>query len=279
MSIAIEQKDPNGINNFTLDWSAHLTALGGLTILNSPAPVWTVPAGLTQVTAGNTASTTTIRLSGGTDGADYELLCHVYLSDGQEEEQSLIIQVRHVEAGSSQDATDRSNALALLLRWIEKDVVPPLDQDKIEAILESHKVASTWKANTFYAMGQKLLPPVRNGWWYEVLQPGTSQSSNRPYNQWPIRYGSQFGDGSSDPQLILEVAGEDEIFRAEPSNPQSINCYDVRGAARECVQQRLQLGVQYVDEGEISFDQLTKHLEGLLKRFYPIRFPVKVMRA
>lgn len=277
MSIAVRQKDPEEIKPYTLSWAAYLSGLGGGQTISGST--WTVPAGLTSVQQTNTTSTATIKISGGTDGQDYELVNHVVLSDEQELEEALTIQVRHVEAGSSQDATDRSNALALLLRWVKKDVAPPLEETDIEAILESHKIASTWTPNTFYAAGQRILPPVRNGWWYEVAQPGTSQGSTRTFSEWPTIYGARLVDGSSDPQLILEVGGEDSIFRAEPSNPSSVNVYDVRGAARECVQTRLQLATQMIDDGDVAFDQITKHLEGLLQRFYPIRFPMKVVRA
>lgn len=277
MSIAIRQKDPADVETFTLSWASLLTGIGpGVTITGS---TWAVPAGLTETDADFTTSSTSITVSGGTDGQDYELVNHIILSDLQERERSFTLQIRQEEGGSSQDATDRSKAVALLLRWVQKDVAPPLTQTNIEAILDSHKVAATWKVSTSYAVGQRILPPTRNGWWYEVIQPGTSQSSPRTFSEWPTIYGLRFGDGSSDPQLILEVAGEDSIFRAEHADPLSINCYDVRGAARECVQTRLQLASHFVDDGDVSFDQITKHLEGLLTRFYPIRFPMKVMRA
>jgi hypothetical protein len=95
MSDNIRQKDPDAIRDFPLDYSAYLTSLGeGLTIVTS---TWTVPDGITEEDSSFTDTSTTIRLSGGTDGADYELLNHVALSDDQEDEFLLVVQVRAVE--------------------------------------------------------------------------------------------------------------------------------------------------------------------------------------
>lgn len=91
----IKQKDPGSIRNFTLDYSDWLDSIGtGLTVV---ASTWTVPAGITQVTASFTTTSATIRLSGGTDGTDYVLSNNITLSDGQTEQFLLVVQVREVE--------------------------------------------------------------------------------------------------------------------------------------------------------------------------------------
>lgn len=273
----VRQKDPNASLKFFMDYSDHLANLpGGLTITDS---TWIVPVGITEVDSGYTASTTWIWLADGTDGEDYELVNNFTLSDGQTDQSRMMIQVREKDAGLDVDSAHRVNALTLLRRWVQPDVVPPLQTTDIEAILDDHKIAETWKPNTFYGIGQHILPPVRTGWYYDVVQPGTSQAGVRAFSEWPTHYGYRLGDGSSDPQLILEAAGGDTIFQAVRSNPLSINVYDVRAAARECIQQRLQLGVHLVDNDGVSLDQITKHLEGLLKRFNPIRFPVLIARG
>lgn len=274
MIIAILEKNPNSALDYTVDWSPWLPT--GRTITTA---LLTVPSGITKASEANTTTTHSFRLDDGSDWTDYEIVTRVTLDNGQIDQRSLIIQVRLVEAVPAVDAADRAKALTQLLQWVQKDVSPPLTVDNIVSILNQHKAASTWAPNTSYTVGQKLLPPVRNGWWYEVVQPGTSQSGTRVFADWPTRFGQRLIDGTSDPQLILEVAGEDSAFRAIYSDPLSINVYDVRGAARECIQLRLQLGSQMVDESGVSFDQVTQHLEGLLKRFYPIRFPIRVVRA
>lgn len=279
MSIAVRQKDPADVLKIPISWSLLLASLGsGVTITGS---TWVVPSGLTQVGSPSfTTTSTSILLSGGTDRQDYEVVNHVVLSDGQEREESVLIQVRHVEGGTSQDATDRSNALAWLLGELQPDVVPPLTVNQVEVRLDRNKAASTYAPNTFYAVGTRLFPPTRNGTWYLVVQSGTS--GNLPASQWPRHensYGARFGDGSSDPQLVIEVQSEDAIFRVDYSDPTSVNCYDVGAAARACIHLRRQMAVQMPDDGPIAFSQISERLDKILERFYPIRFPVRVVRG
>lgn len=178
------------------------------------------------------------------------------------------------------DAADRTTALSLLLTWLQKDVVPPLTQLEIEAVLDQYKVASYWAANTAYSPGQRILPPTRNGYWYQVVQPGTSQITSRAFNDWPTFYGSRLSDGSSDPQLILENQGTDSIFRINHSDPLSVNVYDVRGAARQCILLlRKTKAQQYITDDGDGAAAIFDRLDALANQFYPIRFPVTVVRG
>ena len=61
-------KDPDSIENFTVDWTQ---ALDGDTIATSS---WIVPSGVTQVAASNTTVLATIKLSGGTLGNTYAVI-------------------------------------------------------------------------------------------------------------------------------------------------------------------------------------------------------------
>jgi hypothetical protein len=153
------------------------------------------------------------------------------------------------------DTEDQTSALALLLLWLQKDVVPPLTEPDIEAVLDNHKAATYWTPGTAYKIGQRILPPTRNGYWYKVIQPGTSQAGMRAFGEWPTRYGSTFGDGSSDPQLILETQDSDSIFRTHQADPLSVNVYDVRGAARECLKtlRRSKVQDQPRSDGNLHF--------------------------
>lgn len=273
MSIATFIKDPADVLDYQLNWADWL---GAGTISTS---AWTVPSGITQVTASNTTTTATIRLSGGTHGSDYEVLNHIVTANGQEADRSITIKVRHAEAGASSDATDRARAVSLLNDWAQADTAPTLTPSEIESILERHKVASTWTTSTAYGIGTRLLPPTRNGYWYRVVQPGTSQSAARTYTEWPTALGSQLGDGTSTPVLILEVAGPDHLFRSEPSDPASVNVYDVRGAARECWQLKMVKASHFMDAGDLAFSQVYEHCKQAMNHFQPIRWPVELMRS
>jgi len=61
-------KDPEAIENFTVDWTQ---ALNGDTIASS---TWSVPTGITQAAASNTTTQATIKLSGGVLGASYAVV-------------------------------------------------------------------------------------------------------------------------------------------------------------------------------------------------------------
>src|SRR5262245_25159109 len=99
MSIAIKQKDPGSVRTYTLDYATWLASIGtGLTIVGSS---WNVPDGITQNADSFSSTTTTIQLSGGTDGVDYALSNTVTVSDGQSDQKLLIIQVREVELAAS----------------------------------------------------------------------------------------------------------------------------------------------------------------------------------
>lgn len=82
-------KDPDEIRDFGIDWSADL---GALTISTS---VWTVIEGTVVINSNiHDATSTTIRLSGGTLGETCLLTNHVSLSDGQQLEQSGKLKIR-----------------------------------------------------------------------------------------------------------------------------------------------------------------------------------------
>jgi len=83
-------KDPDEKLDFGFDWK---TAMDGDTIASS---AWVVPGGITQDTPSpsNDAYTTTIWLSGGTNGTDYDVVNRVTTAGGRVMEASLLVQVR-----------------------------------------------------------------------------------------------------------------------------------------------------------------------------------------
>jgi len=64
------EKDPSEILDFSVDWANELTNVAD-TISSS---AWTVEGGITKVTDTHSDNTTTVWLSGGTDGASYTLV-------------------------------------------------------------------------------------------------------------------------------------------------------------------------------------------------------------
>lgn len=91
---AVDPKDPGESKLYTMDWTASLNS--GATVSTSS---WTIPSGLTKVTDGivSGALKTTVQLSGGVDGQDYECLNEVVTSDGETLRQSGLLRVRKAD--------------------------------------------------------------------------------------------------------------------------------------------------------------------------------------
>ncbi len=80
-------KDPDATLDYVVNWATWLVSD---TIISS---AWTVPTGLTQVTAASTTTTTTIWLSGGTAGNSYSVLNRIVTAAGRTDDRSLTIEV------------------------------------------------------------------------------------------------------------------------------------------------------------------------------------------
>jgi hypothetical protein len=84
------EKSPWAALPYTVDWSQWLPV--GETIASVQ---WTVPTGLTQANAGNTTTTATVRLSGGTIGAGYRVCCRITTTpSAYVEERSIFVECK-----------------------------------------------------------------------------------------------------------------------------------------------------------------------------------------
>ena len=86
-----DDKDPDDVLDYEIDWSTWLTASGGDTISSS---TWTVPTGITKTTDSHTTTTTTIWLSGGTAGTTYTLTNEIVTAGGRTKDQSVRVKVK-----------------------------------------------------------------------------------------------------------------------------------------------------------------------------------------
>jgi hypothetical protein len=86
-------KDPGEKKDYAIDWAAHLAT--SETISTS---TWVVQTGITQTTPApsNTTTTTTIWLSGGTEGTEYRITNHVVTNQGREFERSFTVNVQQL---------------------------------------------------------------------------------------------------------------------------------------------------------------------------------------
>ena len=83
----VEQKDPDEDQDYSVDWSSYL---GTDTISTS---TWTIPTGLTGGAESKTATTTTVWLSGGVGGQEYEVLNEITTVAGRTYQKTLVIPV------------------------------------------------------------------------------------------------------------------------------------------------------------------------------------------
>lgn len=117
------------------------------------------------------------------------------------------------------DASDLEAARAEVIRRAQTAVDPVLTSsgggNEVDAILASHKVASTWAASTAYKVGDVVMPNPRDGHRYKCIQAGTSGASQPSFST---------GDyaRTTDNAVVWEEAGE-----------QFSSVYDVRSAIRE----------------------------------------------
>lgn len=84
------EKEPGETADLTVNWGSKF--LGSSRTIASSA--WTTPSGITEGTKGNTTTTATVRLSGGTNGSDYIMLNTVTLSNGEIRTHRVRVEVR-----------------------------------------------------------------------------------------------------------------------------------------------------------------------------------------
>jgi hypothetical protein len=86
--LKVYQKDPQAVLNFTIDWSAWL---GADTIATSN---FVAGSGITKDSQSNNTTSATVKLSGGTDGSDYDVVNTITTAGGLTDERTIRIQVR-----------------------------------------------------------------------------------------------------------------------------------------------------------------------------------------
>lgn len=92
MSLAVLEKDPDETIDYVIDWTRRLNAAGGTTVTVSSAS-HTVDAGITMVSESTTDSTTSVRLSGGSDGNQYKVEVLMTTSGGEIVQEEFYISV------------------------------------------------------------------------------------------------------------------------------------------------------------------------------------------
>lgn len=89
MSLSWPFKDPDEVLDYSIDWSGRLS--GDDTISLS---VWTVPDGITNEEEDKSGATTTLWLSGGSEGQTYSFLNRVTTVGGRVMDQTVTLKIK-----------------------------------------------------------------------------------------------------------------------------------------------------------------------------------------
>ncbi len=173
------------------------------------------------------------------------------------------------------DATDKIVAIKAVSDLVQPDVAPTLTTGEVELEVSRARLASTWAINTAYSIGSVIV--VGNGHAYQVEQAGTSQSTILSVNDWPIHTGASVGDGTSNPQLrwreIGTAAFNPRIAGAE------YNVYDIERAAKALARIKMVRCAQFIQDGDVSFQQMYDHWKEQWGYFRPFRRPIELVRC
>jgi hypothetical protein len=86
----VPTKDPDANLPFTWDWSAWLANEDDA----AAAFAWVVPGGIAKGAETADAGKATAWFSGGTDGEDYPVTCHITTTGGRTDDRTMVIKVR-----------------------------------------------------------------------------------------------------------------------------------------------------------------------------------------
>lgn len=173
------------------------------------------------------------------------------------------------------DATDRIVAIEAVKDRVQLDVEPALSVGEVELEVDRARLAQTYVPGATYNMRDVVLPPTRNGYSYQCVQPGTAGSL--AFSDFNTDVFEVFCDGQSDPQLIWQNVGTDR-FNPGVAGAES-NIYDIGKAARACWLLRARRCADYADEGDTKYSQQYDHAIDMANSFEPFARPVRIVRV
>ena len=136
---------------------------------------------------------------------------------------------------------------------------PCIDDVDVTLIVNRHRRATIWTANTLYKVGQRVQPTTANGHFYQCVAAGTSDAEEP---DWTPREGSQFYEFASDliwRECAIDVDG---------------NLFNTRNAIHECwalkaAKSAGQFDVS-IDQQKWNRSQIHAHCLQMARSFYPI---------
>lgn len=174
------------------------------------------------------------------------------------------------------DAADRIVAIKLVIDRVQPDDAPVLTRGQVELEVDRAKIASEWLPNTVYQVGALVVPPVRNGHSYRVVQGGTS-GAVLAASAYALGLGSRFYDGNSNPVLTWQESGTDRFNGGIPGFETGV--YDIGLASQQLWAIKERMAAQFVADGDVSFEQLYEHCKEQRTMFRPFRFPMRLAKG
>jgi hypothetical protein len=121
----------------------------------------------------------------------------------------------------------RLQAIKQLSQYVQADLYPELDVNQLGNLIDSHRRFRTWEPETFYNVGDMIVPTVPNGRFYQCIIAGNSRDTEP---SWPT-VGYQVGQCFFEYQQQYYNEGWGLTWQDNGFITQEI--YDVRAAARE----------------------------------------------
>lgn len=172
------------------------------------------------------------------------------------------------------DDADRVVAIAAVTDRVQPDVAPVITTGEIELEVDRARLARTYVPGTAYNVHDTVLPPVRNGYSYRAVRPGTAGSLG--FSEWATDMFATFTDGQSDPVLTWQNAGTDQ-FNPDIAGAES-NIYDIGKAARALWLTRARRASSHVDDGDTAFSQIYEQATNMASSFEPFYWPTRIVR-
>lgn len=159
----------------------------------------------------------------------------------------------------------RAEAIGRVALKAQASMYPAVSTTEIGNILDEHKRFDTWTANTFYSVGDRVVPIVPNGRVYECRVAGTSGTAEPEF---PSLYGYKWEgfvlvEGTSDPQLAWVDMG-----------PANVDAYDVNTATRAVWLIKAAMVATEIDAkdgpSDVKLSQLQQQFLTMADRFRPV---------
>lgn len=138
------------------------------------------------------------------------------------------------------DAEDKEAAFEELVRLVRPSAPPTLTATDLEEVLDRNQRAQRWATSLNLTVNRVIMPTVRNGHVYRVIEGGTT-GATEPV--WPTGDDDTVVDGTA----TLVEAGVDFA-----------NVYNVRSAAEECWALKERKAITFTLAGDTNFAQVVE---------------------